>query len=206
MDKYHTDHGEGLDCYKVGASLGAGGIAPYANNKLYYSKNFDTYKIITTGPLRTIFELSYKPWDFNGAEISEKKRITLDAGSNLNKVEITYFCINLDTIPVAIGITKREGKGSIMMNEKNGIISYWEPEQKKNGTTGVGIIVPNTESMTVVENHLTALASSRSSRVFQYYQGAAWDKAGIIKNYNQWTKYLTEYLLKKQNPVIVKFN
>ena len=205
LDKYHTDHGEGLDCYKVGPTLGAGGIAPVVNNKLFYSENFTTYKIITTGVLRTIFELTYKPWSFNGIEISEKKRISLDAGSNLNKVEITYRCEKLDTIPVAIGITKREGKGLILMNEKNGMISYWEPEQRKNGTTGVGIIVPNAESMTVMENHLAALASARSNQVFKYFQGAAWDKAGVFTNHNQWTQYLTEYLLKKQNPVIVKF-
>ena len=28
---YHTDHGEGLDCYKVGRTLGGGAMAPYLN-------------------------------------------------------------------------------------------------------------------------------------------------------------------------------
>jgi hypothetical protein len=32
---YHVDHGEGLDCYDVSWTLGAGGIAPYSNDKLW---------------------------------------------------------------------------------------------------------------------------------------------------------------------------
>ena len=49
---YHTDGGEGLDFYKVGPTLGAGAAAPYLDNQLWFSRNFNEYAILDKGPLR----------------------------------------------------------------------------------------------------------------------------------------------------------
>ena len=203
LDNYHTDHGEGLDCYKVGPTLGAGGIAPFAKGKLYYSKNWATYKVIFTGTLRTVFELTYQPWTFNGIEISETKRITLNAGSQLNLVEVTYDAKGLDTIPVAAGIVKRNPKGVIVMNEKEGFISYWEPASGENGTTGVGIVIPGNMGMAEVENHLVAFTKAINKKPLKYFQGACWDREAEINNEDEWTNYLREFSLKVQTPLII---
>ena len=37
--EYHIDHGDGMDYYHVGFSLGAGNTAPYINDSIWYSKN-----------------------------------------------------------------------------------------------------------------------------------------------------------------------
>ena len=205
LNDYHKDNGEGLDFYKVGPTLGAGGIAPFANGKLCYSKNWASYKLLTTGALRTVFELSYQPWNFNGIEISETKRITLNAGSQLNQVEVIYDTKGLDTIPVVTGIIKRNENGVLVMDEQEGFMSYWEPANKKNGTTGIGIIVPDNKGMTVAENHLLAFSNAINKKPFKYFQGACWDKAGEIKNESDWTIYLKEYALKLHNPLIISF-
>jgi len=43
--------------------------------------------VIANGPLRTVFELGYEPWDAgDGVKVSEVKRFTLDAGHNLHRV------------------------------------------------------------------------------------------------------------------------
>jgi hypothetical protein len=204
-DNYHIDHGEGMDCYTVGKSLGSGGIAPFAGGKLYYSKNWVTYKVICTGALRTEFELTYQPWSFNGNEISETKRITLNAGSQLNLVEVTYKTKVLDTIPVAIGIVKRKQEGVMLLNEKMKFISYWEPESEKYGTTGVGLVVPGHLGMAEVENHLVAFMNAVNNKPIKYYQGACWDRAGEITNETEWTNYLQEFALKVQSPLIITF-
>jgi hypothetical protein len=206
LDDYHVDHGEGLDCYKVGPTLGAGGIAPTANGKLYYSKNWASYKTLTSGILRTVFELSYTTWNFNGTELSETKRITLNSGSQLNKVEVTYKAQDLDTIPVAIGIVKRTGKGVAVLNEKSGTIAYWEPLDKQNGTTGIGLVVPESSGLSVIENHLTAFGKAVNKQVFTYYQGACWDKAGEFVNEKDWEKYLQNYSLKLKTPLKISIN
>ncbi len=205
-DDYHVDHGEGLDYYKVGPTLGAGGIAPTANGKLFYSKNWATYKIITTGNLRTVFELSYNPWLFDGKEITETKHITLNAGSQLNQVEVTYKSNNLDTISVAIGILKRSGKGVSALNEKLGYISYWEPTNTNFGTTAIGLVVPGNLGMSLLENHFTAFGKAVNNTPFRYYQGACWDKAGEFVNDQSWEKYLKEFALKLKTPLKISIN
>ena len=43
---YHVDHGKGLDCYKVGNKLGAGGIAPLAYDTLWVGKHYDRQEVI----------------------------------------------------------------------------------------------------------------------------------------------------------------
>jgi len=206
MDDYHVDHGEGLDSYKVGPTLGAGGIAPYANGKLFYSKNWATFKILTTGNLRMVFELTYNPWMFNGTEIIETKRITLNAGSQLNQVEVTYISKDLDTIPVATGIVKRNEKGAIVLDEKAGYISYWEPSDKQNGTTGLGIILPENKGMSIVENHIVAFAKALNKAPMKYFQGACWDKAGEFANEDDWNKYLKEFAIKIKTPLKISIN
>ena len=206
LDDYHVDHGEGLDCYKVGPTLGAGGIAPYANEELFYSKNWATCKAITTGNLRTVLELIYSPWLFNGKEITETKRITLNAGSQLNQVEVTYNAKDLDTIHVATGIIKRAEKGVVVMNENSGIISYWEPTSKEFGTTGIGLVVHDNMGMSIVENHIVAFAKAINKKPFRYYQGACWDKAGEFVNKQAWENYLNEFSLKLKNPLKISIN
>ena len=205
-DDYHVDHGEGLDCYKVGPTLGAGGIAPYADGKLYYSKNWATYKILSSGNLRTVFELTYSPWQSNGNEISETKRITLNAGSQLNKVEVTYVSKSLDTIPVAMGIVKRAEKGVAVLNENSGYISYWEPASKQFGTTGIGLVAMDNFGMSVVENHFAILGKALNNKIFTYYQGACWDKSGNFVNEGQWEKYLNDFSLKLRTPLKISVN
>jgi hypothetical protein len=206
LDDYHVDHGEGLDCYKVGPTLGAGGIAPTANGKLFYSKNWSSYKILTSGNLQTVFELSYAPWKFNETEITETKRITLNAGSQLNKIEVTYKTKDQDTIPVVMGIVKRTGKGVAVMNEKSGILAYWEPSDKQNGTTGIGLVVPENSGMSIIENHLVAFGKAPNNQVYKYYQGACWDKSGEFANEKDWEKYLLDYSLKLKTPLIISIN
>jgi len=206
LDDYHVDHGEGLDGYKVGPTLGAGGIAPIANGKLFYSKNWVGYKILASGNLRTVFELSYAPWKFNETEISETKRITLNAGSQMNKIEVSYKTKVLDNIPVALGIVKRTGKGVAVLNEISGTITYWEPSDKQNGITGIGLVAPECSGMSIIENHLVAFGKAVNNQVYTYYQGACWDKAGEITNEKEWEKYLQDYSLKLKTPLKISFN
>jgi hypothetical protein len=186
--------------------LGAGGIAPYADGKLFYSGNWATYKVLTTGNLRIVFELTYSPWLFNGREISETKRITLNAGSQLNQVEVTYIAKDIDTIPVATGIIKRAKKGVVTMKETSGYISYWEPSAKKDGTTGIGLMVPGNTGMSVVENHIVAFSNAFNKKPFMYYQGACWDKSGEYVNSQEWENYLDEFSIKLLNPLQISIN
>ena len=106
---YHKDNGQGLDSYYVGTTRGCGGTAVFANGRLSVSKNYTRMRILGDGPIRFAFEVSYAPWDTNGVSMSETKRITLDAGTHLNKIESTYTFQGARTLDFAAGIAVHEG-------------------------------------------------------------------------------------------------
>ncbi len=202
---YHVDHGEGLDFYDVGFSLGAGSSAPYIKDSIYYSRNFRKYKVLDNGPLRSTFQLDYDAWNVNGKSITESKIISLDAGSQLNKMEKTYF-FKGHTMPVAIGIVEHRGSGTMLLDEKKGIMGYWEPQHGKDGTLGIGSVMEEpVMKMKVTDSHLLTIIHVESKKPYVYYTGAAWDKAGLITNKKKWFSYLRDFKEKIQRPVIMEW-
>jgi pectinesterase len=85
-DTYHTDRGEGADYFSVGRSLGAGGSGAWLNGTLYQPGIFSSWKTIFNGPLRVCFELTYDSIRAGQSVLSEVRRISLDAGENLNSL------------------------------------------------------------------------------------------------------------------------
>ena len=203
---YHVDHGEGLDFYEVGFSLGAGSSDPYVNDSIYYSKNFRTQKVLDNGPLRSTFELGYQAWNVNGTSVTESKTISLDAGSQLNKIETEYTFNGKKEMPVAIGIVKRKEMGDMWLDEKSGIMGYWEPQHGKDGTLAIGAIMEEpVKEMKVAGHHLLTIINANSKKPFVYYTGAAWDKAGVITNSKEWFKYLNDFKEKLKYPVQINW-
>lgn len=201
--KYHEDIGDGLDYYHVGKTNGAGNCAPIVGDTIYYSGNYHRFNILENGPLRTKFVLHYDEWLVAGQMVTATKTITLDAGSQMNKVEATYK-IDKDSLDIVVGIIKRPVAGIMNLDEKNNIMAYWEPQHGADGTTGVGVILPNPLfKIKVGEEQILAYTKAKSGSPYTYYQGAAWDKAKIITNADAWNKYLKEYQMKLQNPLVV---
>jgi hypothetical protein len=191
--EYHVDHGDGMDYYHVGLTLGAGNLMPYINDSIWYSKNYTSHKVLDNGPLRTTFQLGYEPWEINGKQVSAIKTISLDAGSQLSKVSVEYKYEG-EKLPVVAGIIKRPEPGAALLNEKDGILGYWEPEHSKYGATGVGCIIPSPVlKMETRRNQLVAYSVSEANTPFVYYTGAAWNKAGVITNESQWFAYLVQF-------------
>src|SRR5665648_111884 len=87
---YHDANGEGCDCYKVGRTLGAGAMAPWAGDSLWLGINFESHKTLDNGPLRTSFRLSYPPFLVDGTMVTETRTISLDAGSQLTRIIEEY--------------------------------------------------------------------------------------------------------------------
>ena len=57
---------------------------------LAVSKNFRSSRVLASGPLRVVFELTYPEWEKPGLKVTEVKRVTLDAGSHFNRFESFY--------------------------------------------------------------------------------------------------------------------
>jgi hypothetical protein len=202
---YHKDTGEGLDNFHVGDSRGIGGIALKIDTSYYYSKNFTTWKTITTGPIRTSFVLTYADWDAAGNKISEVKHISLDYGSFLSKFEISVS----ETNSISTGITLHNNDGKIEGNLNEGWIDYWQPID--DSELGTGIVFPkNTansfEKYVVSKKDLCNLYVNLkvTNNKVVYYTGFGWKKQGEFTTKEAWEKYLGQFASKINNPLIVE--
>jgi hypothetical protein len=91
LGNYHSLSDWGMDILHCGSSLGAGGLALLEGDSLYRlgSTPVYRYKKITEGPVRTIFELTYRGWEVAGSTYEATERITLWIGSYGFKSEVT---------------------------------------------------------------------------------------------------------------------
>ena len=202
--RYHENLGDGMDYYHVGLTLGAGNIAPYLNDSIYYSRNYVRWKILDNGPLRTTFQLEYDDWDVAGKKVKAIKTISLDAGSQLNKVQALYTYSDTSSLPIAVGIIKRKDPGTLLFDEKQGVMGYWEPEMGDYGITGVGcVFITNPTQMKLTNQQLLTISPSVKNKPFIYYTGAAWNKAGVYTSADQWFSYLSQFKQKLKNPLLI---
>jgi hypothetical protein len=110
---YHEDNGEFMDDYRVGNSRGCGGLGIWDGTKLHVSSNYHNWKLITTGPVRSEFELTYDAWDAgNGRMVSETKRYSIDAGSLFSPRRKARFCERRQ-IAVAADRRRRPGRARL---------------------------------------------------------------------------------------------
>lgn len=203
---YHKDtRGEGYDPYHVGNSRGTGGTGIWKNDSLQVSQNFVTSKTIATGPLRTVFELTYNPWSEYG--VKETKRISLDLGSNFSKFESTFEAEK--QVPnYTIGVTLHKNEGEAKQNDKSGYYLHWE--KIDDAFVGEGIVVdPKIVEKSIAFTSKTPdqsnlLVVTKPQRKLVYYAGFAWQKSGQVQTQKDW-----EALLQKQskiiaNPLLIK--
>jgi len=202
---YHIDNGDGMDYYHVGFSLGAGNMMPYVNDSIYYSQNYHRWRVLDNGPLRTTFRLEYDSWSVNGLPVTASKTISLDAGSQLSRVEVSYKYPTPSPLPVVVGIIKRKEPGALLLDEQQGILGYWEPEHGADGITGVGsiLLTPITQ-MTVNTRQLLAQTVTQKDTPIVYYTGAAWNKANVINTSAAWFGYLQNFRAKLMQPLRVE--
>ena len=190
--KYHENQGDGMDYYHVGLTLGAGNIAPYVKDTIRYDGTYATWKLLDNGPLRTTFQLSYNEWNAGGLKLKATKTISLDAGSNFNKVEVNYTGQENAELPVVMGIVKRNEQGVMVLDEQRSVMAYWEPLHGADGITGVGVFTatPITK-MNVSEQQLLMHAKATSgSTSFVYYNGACWNMAGEFTDAALWFNHV----------------
>lgn len=202
---YHEDTGEGLDNFHVGISRGVGGIGKKLDSTYYFSKNFTSWKTMTTGPIRTSFILSYADWNVAGKKISEVKEISLDRGNNLSRFEIRLQ----GTDSISAGLTLHDKQGVVEIDKANEWISYWEPHFDSELGTGI-VAAPSTmishehySTDRKDESNLYMNMRSQGGKVV-YYAGFGWKKSGNFTSKEQWDSYLKRFSEQLRNPLVVR--
>lgn len=206
-EDYHQDHGEGLDYYSVGKSLGLGDVAVFLKDSVIYGKHYRTHKILDNGPLRTTFELTYPEENYEGQRIELKKRISLDANSRFNRIQIEVNNKDKSSTSIVIGLVKRKEKEPIFqLGDNNSYLAYWEPNMNKNGHTATAIVYPSKIKSNFINSPLQFLKGivvSNKTPII-YYSGAAWDKEGKITDSNTWFEYVKQFAHSRKEAIRVK--
>ena len=204
---YHTDTGEGYDPYHVGSSRGVGGTGVLVGDKLYVSRTFATYKVRATGPIRTVFELTYAPWEANGQPVTEKKIISLDLGSNMTRYE-EHLAAPTPLPNCTIGLTLHEEKGAVKADRPAGWCRYWEKIDDSYLGTGV-VVAPS--YLLDYQDHRSAekdhsqlyMVTKPAQGTVIFYAGFGWQKSGQFATAAAWDAYLAEFAQRLASPLAV---
>jgi len=205
VDDYHHDRGEGADLYSAGKTRGCGGNGLWVDGALSVSRNFVDSRVIAVGPIRAIFELVYEPWRVRGRRVAEVKRVTLDAGHNLNHFESRYLMLEPEEVLTAAGIKKAAG-ASVVAKPQAGWLRTWEALSGGNGHLGCAVVFDPESWVETTEdemNHLVVLRTDAGSPV-SYYAGSGWDKSGDFADAAAWEAYVDQYAQRLRSPVRIE--
>ena len=230
---YHEDNGSFMDDYRVGHSRGCGGVGIWDGKKLYTSSNYRGWKLITTGPIRSEFELTYDAWDAGkGRMVSETKRYSIDAGSWMTKAQSTFASDDKSPLTIGVGLAERACPTNrvefVGQDQSAGWMTYWQPEDKPKGVIGDAIILsrgavkeftnddpnmPDSKKHAMVPQpthegyppirNMLAISQAEVDKPFEYYFGACWDRSGDFTNHLQWEDYVKRFAERRDQPLQV---
>ena len=190
---FHVDHGNGMDVYAVGPTLGGGTAALLDRlGNIVYPYCWDTYEVLDNGPLRFTVRLDYKPLTVDGdTAVVESRLITLDRGAWLNRTEVTYRGLTHEA-RVAPGIVvHRQHPDGYTLNREAGYMAYADSTENAangNGVIYVGVVAPQsdafeysalTEPAGDAIGHILAPAPYADGTPYIYYWGSGWSKGGV---------------------------
>lgn len=204
---YHRDRGHGLDFYKVAHTLGCGGVALYANNKLWVGNHYDTYQVLENGPLRTVFQLIYNSVNVGEDTYKATVTITAEAGSLLNKAVVSYEGKD-QPLQIATGIYIHDGKGILISNYADGLLAYAEDAvsefKEPSGRNYVGVVIPGKNFTAKNEdNHALLLSNYQQGKHFTYYFGGGWNQWKFPTDAD-WFKAVENFKYRVSQPLSVK--
>ncbi len=213
---FHLDHGNGLDPYRVGATLGLGAPSLMIGNQQFLPYCYKTYKILDNGPLRFTVELTYNPSTIGEMQnVVEHRIISLDKGSNFNKMTVWYEGLTHPT-DFATGFPIHEEDTETKTFAKD-YVSYADPTDNievNNSQVFVGVLFPNGIDNTYYQlfdkkhdgatGHALGLKRGlKNAEKYSYYFGAAWSKYDV-RSYTEWQIRIKEFLEALKTPLQVK--
>ena len=217
---FHVDHGDGLDCYSVGPTLGCGTSALMQGDNIIYPYCWKEYEIMEDGPLRFTVKLTYTPLTIGGNDVVETRIISLEKGSQLNKTIISYEGLKQST-PVATGLVIHpENTTDYVLEGDKGYIAYADLTDNVNNDNGViyvGAVMPKMvkEAKALMfgnkeakergaSGHALAISTYKPGSEYIYYWGSGWSKYGF-DSMEAWTEYLDRYAQRVRHPLEVSF-
>lgn len=213
---YHFDHGYGLDCYKVGPSLGCGAPALMQDGKLVLPYCYKDYKILDNGPLRFTVELTYNPVALGKDQaVVEHRILSLDKGSNFNRMTVWYEGLSAP-VDIAAGVViHQEDTQSLIVGRD--YVAYADPTDNpaaQNFQIYVAALFPNNISETkamiddtpangIAGHAVGILKDYKPGEKYVYYFGSAWSK-NDVRTLDEWKLRIDNFLNALHSPLEVR--
>ena len=216
-DQFHKDEeGEGVDLYSIGGSRGAGGTGVWDGTKLWTSDNFVDARVLSNGPRRAAFNLTYTPWDAGAiGKVQETKQFIVDCGTSFDAAQSTFDFVR-DEATIGIGITEHPAAAGfpaavLTRDEQGRWMSYWE--ENKDGGLGIAVILAGDATPAGFAheppakvpgngNHLL-LVKARDGVPLRYFTGAGWNKSGQFADRAAWESYVKSFAAAVASPLTV---
>ena len=213
---YHYDQGNGLDCYKVGPTLGCGTPALMIGDSIVMPYCYKEYEILDNGPLRFSVRLVYNTTSYKtDNNVVENRILTLDKNSNFNKMTVWYDGL---TVPadIASGISLHsEDVDNVVLGKD--FIQYADPTDNPKGQNFqifVGALFPNGVSETKkvmyanpvngnAGHALGIVKDYKGGQKYTYYFGSAWSKYDC-RTQAEWQERVNSALANIKTPLTVE--
>lgn len=209
---FHLDHGRGLDCYGVGPSLGCGAPALMDGDKLIFPYCYKTYKILDNGPLRFTVELTYNPTKIkNDENVVEHRIISLDKGSNFNKMVVWYTGLT-QPCDLAAGVVVHTADTESVVIGKN-YVQYADPTEQPNEygfQIYVGALFPEGAKCKklfydkpegAIAGHAVGVVKNlKNNQRYTYYFGSAWS-CYDVRNQDEWQLRINGFINALESPL-----
>lgn len=202
---YHVDHGDGMDPYTVGPTLGAGLAAPLDSaGNFVYPRGYKKADIIDNGPLRLTVRLDIDPMVVDGDTVTETRTISLDRGAWLNRTTVSYSGL---THPVTLAqgiVVHKQNPDAYRIDNEAKTVTYddlTDNADAGNGIIYIGVAVPDADSLVYrpfaepvgdALGHVLALSTYRpGDEPHTYLWGAGWSK-GKVEGSDHWDGLVAE--------------
>ena len=215
LTSYHFDQGNGLDCYKVGPTLGCGTPALMDGDNIVFPYCYKEYELLDNGPLRFTVRLVYNPSTYktdNG--VVENRLLSLDKCSNFNKMTVWYDGL---TVPADLGlgvVLHSEDVDNVVLGSD--YVQYADPTDNpasQNFQIYVAALFPNGVATTKklmyekpengnAGHALGIVKDYKSGQKYTYYFGSAWSKYDC-RSQKEWQDRVDSYLQNLKAPLSV---
>jgi unsaturated chondroitin disaccharide hydrolase len=187
---YHDESPEGRDIYKVGDAIGIGSVAGIVDGKTIKVAEVKErkWRIIASGPVRTIVELEYNGWKAGGKSIDLRSRITQWAGER--GFTHTIFAKSADDFQFVTGLPAKPGIEPATSGKDSPAtwMATWGEQVVAPGPTATEAVPGQQLGLAIVtlaseatfkndgKNHLVDFKLTDGSQ--SWYTIAAWDQEG----------------------------
>lgn len=228
-DNYHVLLPWGRDILAVGTSLGIGGIGIHKNDTshrlgitLDEEKNnvrSTNYQLISEGPVRSIYTLSYSDWSVGNQTYDLKNTVTIWAGQYgyTNSIQLTSTN-ETDTLLVGLSNINNNEPPTLIENHLDQAILYTFDKQTydKEYYLGMALIFPNSyyigyedspKSGNGITNTYLNMIRLQESKSFDYHVLASWELDDLkISTKEAFDNLVHHFVSKQSSKAIVSWN